>query len=75
MSSFRIIRQQPTVYLGVDGQPIQGYLVSGTLTDFNEHFEIRVPTLDPLVVAEKAQEIAEQRTALDQLNAPKLEDE
>lgn len=75
MTNYRITRQRPTVYLGVDDQPIQGFLVSGVLTDFNEHFEIRVPTLDALVVAEESQKIANQRQALDRLNNPNFSED
>jgi len=67
MSSYRVERTQPTVYIDKGGRAVQGFTVYVHLVDFDEIHELNVPSLSPDVVSEAADRLVEQRTALAEL--------
>ena len=75
MSNAKIKRQQPTVYIGEDQLPINGFIVSGTLFPWNEYFEVRVPELNAVLVKEAVDALIANREAIDALNPPDGESE
>lgn len=54
---------QPTVYLD-RGSPVQGFLIQGTLLEFDEIFQINVPKMDEKDIDKRILTLLEQRRKL-----------
>ncbi len=66
MAEFVIEGQQPTTYLGAGGKPVTGFQVWGTFTEYDEYFEINVPSLEESVVVPAIEALLDQRNTLAQ---------
>lgn len=64
MANYVIERQTPTVYADKAGRAIQGFVVTGTFPEFDEVFEVRVPSLDGKTVIPVIEQLLEQRRKL-----------
>jgi hypothetical protein len=54
-------------YLGLDGNPVSGFLVEFTLHKWNEGHMVNVPQLLPTIVQAKIEQVLKEREALDKL--------
>jgi len=68
MADFTIDRTQPTTFLDNAGNPIDGFLVTVTLTQWNEGHQVQVASLAPNDVGVAIQQLIEDRQALDDLS-------
>ncbi|KKL68894.1 hypothetical protein LCGC14_2120420 [marine sediment metagenome] len=68
MSSFVIEGQKPSTYLDKRGEPIQGFLIQGTLLPWDEPFNLQVATLDQDTIKELLDQLVADREGLDKLS-------
>ena len=74
MSSFVIEGQKPSTFLDKRGEPVQGFLIQGTLLPWDEPFNLQVATLDEDTIKDLLDQLIADREALDNLSAASSED-
>ena len=74
MSSYVIETQKPSTFLDKRGEPVQGFLIQGTLLPWDETFNLQVESLSPEVVKPLLEQLVEDRENLDKLSAAPTED-
>jgi len=70
MGSFKIDHVQPSMIFDKGRNPVNGFIITGTLYPWDEYFEIRSATLDEDLVAEQIEGLIQNREALDALGLP-----
>ena len=67
MADYVIIRTQSTVYLDKSGAAVSGYLLQVEFTEFDEVLDVKVPSLDPKIVAKAIETLLDNRRKLAEL--------
>jgi hypothetical protein len=68
MAEYTIDRTAPAFYLDNRGNPVRGYQVSVTLTQWQEGHDLFVPSLEAEVIKAAADKLLAQRQALAKLS-------
>ncbi len=74
MGTYVIESQKPSTFVDKRGEPIQGFLIQGTLLPWDETFNLQVDSLSPEVVKPLLDQLIDDRENLDKLSGGGVED-
>ena len=70
MGTFKIDHVQPSMIFDKGRNPVNGFIITGTIYPWDEYFEIRSSTLDKETVADQIEVLIQNREALEELGLP-----
>ncbi len=74
MGDFVIETQKPSTFVNKRGEPVQGFLIQGTLLPWDEPFNLQVESMNTEVVKPLLEQLIEDRENLEKLSSTPIED-
>ncbi len=73
MGDFVVETQKPTTFVNKRGEPVQGFLIQGTLLPWDEPFSLQVESMNTEVVKPLLEQLIEDRENLEKLSSAPTE--